>query len=68
MENIFIFNEYGFGKCMACKKLITLCSINIHIEDDEHLDNISKLTLAKNLLLANRTKANDSITILAPFE
>jgi hypothetical protein len=32
------------------------------------LDNISKLTLAKNLLLANRTKANDSITILAPFE
>jgi hypothetical protein len=32
------------------------------------LDNIAKLTLAKNLLFANRTKVNDSITILAPFE
>jgi len=32
------------------------------------LDNISKLTLARNLLFANRTKANDSISILAPFE
>jgi hypothetical protein len=55
MENIFIFNEYGFGKCMACKKLITLCSINIHIEDDEHLDNISKLRKNK---IQNEVKTN----------
>lgn len=32
------------------------------------LDNIDKLTIAKNLLLANKTKINDSITILEPFQ
>jgi hypothetical protein len=32
------------------------------------LDNIAKLTLAKNLLTANRTKKNDSIAILTSFE
>ena len=32
------------------------------------LDNIEKLKLAKNLLLSNKTKINDSITILEPFK